>query len=326
MSKAIVLQSNETAQASKPEQAARPEPAARPEANGIEISDGKRQQMYRESLSAFSQGVMFGWKEDLYKAFSLYNIQQNKLYELDCVDWAGFVEKLQISERSVQRYMKIAQRVREMIKASGETNLLPTYITQKDFNGAFEPFFTNGKQLTLRGLVSASGDLETFRGYLSGEQIEDKAVIKLLNKKNAKTPEQKEREEREAKIASEMEAEQSTFYRSEAAARNYVWDNDENTYRNADGTPLSDKQQSEFITAVDALKVWSRSEQVLADAKSEIERAAKAYGATFHSYRRHATDNSFQAKATEKFRTTIMLIEQIDHILRHIHVGEEAVA
>lgn len=292
--------------------------------DGIELSEAKRQQHYREALNSISQAITWGWRADLQTAYSLFNIEHNKLHDIDGVTFADLTEKIGISKRSVQRYRQIAERIREVIKSESGARSLPGFITQRDFNNAFEPFFANGKQATLRGLSTAAKNFETFRAYLDGSKdVDDKDAVKLLNAGNRKTREQIEREEREAKMRSEIDADQAYLYRTEAASRGYTWDEDEHTYNNQDGSPLTDKQMTEFTTSVDALRMLTQTESALLDVKNEVERITKSYADAFHRYKKHANDNAFHIKAREKHQTNLRIIKQIEDQLTLGFIGEE---
>jgi hypothetical protein len=293
----------------------------------VELSGGKKQQMWRESQNFLVHALMLQWKGDLVRAVTFFNIHHNKLYEVDGLDWKSFLEKAAISERSAQRYLRIGARAREMVKAASGASLLPHYITQRDFGLAFEPFFATGRSYTLRDLSKSSADLDTFRDYLDGKQIEDAQAIKLLNAKNKKPAEMIEREReqelREEKIEADIESEQSAFYRAEAAHRGYKWNDEDSRYENADGSKLSKKQLSEFVTAAEAMRAVKMMNEALANCRAILKQTIKGHGETFWNYRKHRADEAFNARVTEEFQYGKKLSTQIEELRAELFVGEE---
>lgn len=287
-----------------------------------DLSTGKLQQMLRDSERMFSNAIVFGFKAHFYKAAWLYNVEEHKLHHLAGQTFRQYIETRGLHIRSAQRLLKIADCMAEVVRNHRGAEKAPTFLTQKDINEAFEPFFQSNQDITLRGLATASANYDTFTAYLSGdESIEDEQPRKLLSARKTETPEQRERLEREEKIRADVTTDMTVYHRAEAARHGYAWNETNGVYENADGTSLADVQLSEFTTSVDALRLWTSLDSILSRSLSEVERAVKTHIGSFVTFREHQGTDTFHDTVNEHFKQAMRLNKRIEERISNALAG-----
>lgn len=291
---------------------------AEPVQVALDTSEGRRQQMLRDSQKMYANGIMLGWKSNLYKAAAIHNVKMNKLHEIEGLTWDKYLEAIGLPLRSAQRFERIAKRIGQMVCTNNGTTVGPAFITQKDINDTFAPFFSSGIDLTLRGLSDASANLDNFISYLNGDDSKEKLTVKYLESNNERSEEDEQKEALRERVANEMREEHNTVMRIRAGEKGYKWDAKKNRFLTPEGKDLDESQLSELVDESDGMKVWGTLSKKLAHTAADVYRTIETEGHQFSLFNERA-ENKQRREANEYLKTIkhqISVIEDMCNALR----------
>lgn len=273
-----------------------------PDSQESTLSPAQLRARYRQALRDIKTSLSFGYKADMVKAAALADIRQHKLYELDGLKWNEFLDQIGIGERYGRRLVGLGEMLREGVKRYKGLKEAPQVLTQKDVFSAVESLVgDSSREISVRDLTKSAKTFESFASYLSGSG-EEEPTQKLLES---------------AALASKRAIpppEENTFaqhHQDVAKQKGYIIDPNTKWYMNPDGTPLTNKQECEFITARDAMLVIERIERGLSEAKQALASATKT-NKSFWIYRIHANDNKFHTDVTSKLLGIRRALDQLE--------------
>jgi hypothetical protein len=262
-------------------------------------TSGSQQDLYQMCISLYAKAVLFGWKNEFYKAAFLANLKTFRLHEQENKSFLDYVNTyFRISETSAKRYVRIGKRLAELaVSDLTRTDNEPIFLTEEILESILSEVANAGK-ITVRGLDKATSDLATFKQYLDGE-IDDNA----LSISNAKV---------KALTASEKET-VTTVVNSQG----HLIHIDEEPFL-IEKEPSAPQGQS--VKVEPYLEVWSRMERLLATLPANLWEVIQSHGADYVEMK--DKNGELYRKVGVKYKVIINLLEQSKRMISALHLRD----
>ena len=129
----------------------------------------KMKEFHEQAMLLLAKSIRFGIAREIYQAAGLYNIKAFDLCSLEGKTFSEFARGLKLSDTSAKRYIRIGRSLASLIGGDDAV-----FLTEKHIEAYCEQVLSlPGGKITLRGLDSATRDMDLFRQYLNGEIDEE---------------------------------------------------------------------------------------------------------------------------------------------------------
>ncbi len=226
------------------------------------ISDERREQLWNAVLKLIE--VQHRRKESalLLEAVICYMTREHKLYVAGNSTWKDFAESRNYNRTKIDRFVSAAKYIdrwaRETYLPKSETAFL---ITEQMVDRFIEERHSKNQPIDLKSLREERLALEQFESYLGGESTMTvdafAASMTIAKKAIAPTP--------------SAAVQDNLFYVHERLSdAGYRYDSTDGTYRNPDGSKISDKEMGRYLDDESGLHIFDKVKKILVPAQQEI--------------------------------------------------------
>jgi hypothetical protein len=295
----------------------------------VTLTTGKKRQMLRDAHKLIGRGIAQSFQLRMEVAAGLWNIRENKLHEIEEMTFDEYTAAILrigeddgMSRRTLYSLLQLGDRIRAVsMKHGGGTR---PDITKKDVQVVFEMSSANITDFSVRGLNKAIVSTTAFENFLAGKSEEEAEMVKMLKprKLSAEEIEQLAESERAGAVASDRAQSWGQAY---AMTHNVHYNREMERWEHDDGTPLTKKEVAELTDISNALVVWDKTLEVVAQASADIYRAIALHGDLFAMMCEREV-KKFDDLVDGSHKTIVRRIDNISQMIARLFDGDPEAA
>lgn len=271
------------------------------ESSAIQIVGMNRRRHNAEALYKLS--LQFAWAKHLFKAAYCYEVHVGKIWMVDHYSEAEYLQEVGIHPKTVERYSKIAERMREMIERENPTPEGEEFaFTERSIKRTFGKFFERAGGVTAHKLRAASNDLQQFENLLEGAQLPNAELTRMLEPLNS---------ERSPMLAGPAPDRAPSMHERIISA-GYLHDKKYGRYLDpATNEPITVEQLAEFVDDEMGTVILRETKKLMEKAKEELADYRRRYLVFWEAYQLRRSSPEFERTISEMEKEVATLAQRV---------------